>query len=384
MKDVEKNSNREDVIDIARVVACVSVMLFHFYSRHLDGITQYPYGDNYNYFSYGYLGVEFFLMLSGFLLIPSLLRSTTFVQFCRKKLIRLWIPLLVCSAITYVFVLVADADFIFPDAHPFKNFLFSLTFINPNEINIFLPKPLGYINGSYWFLNIEILFLILSSLIFYIDKKNGLRNIIIVAFVCQVLYLFLFYCGHRIISNYFCNNKLGIPFSSDTMLLFRECLNTFVFPQFSIYCICGIVFYLIAETGLTKKNILALLSVIVLYVIQTRLQEPQHPFEPMIVSGIFLLFLACILVKRYGSAHTHTHTHTHTHKARTFLAAIGRTTYSAYLIHETIGVIIIHQYAAAFGKGEWTLPLILIIAALAYGYICYHYIEKPITKILSK
>lgn len=60
------NKNREVILDLARLLGCISVMLFHFYSLHLSGLKQYPYGDSYNYFSYGYLGVQFFFILSGF------------------------------------------------------------------------------------------------------------------------------------------------------------------------------------------------------------------------------------------------------------------------------------------------------------------------------
>lgn len=374
----QAEQNKDNVLDVARLVACLSVMLFHFYSRHLDGLTVYPYGDQYNVFIYGYMGVQFFLMLSGFLIIPSLERTESFLQFVKKKFVRLWMPLLICSIVTFVFVLLFDTDNIFPESHKFSNFLFSLTFISPFWGSLVLSKSVTYINGSYWFMGIEVIFLLACSIIYFANKKHGIRNILMVSVVFHVFHLVTYYCGHRLIINYFCNNKFGIPFSAESMSTLSECLDNWVYPQYSLYCVFGIVLYLIMQHGMTSKNVVALGSVLMLYVCQCFVIPASRLLEPWIVLAIALLFGLYIYYRRKApSADTD-------NKPKEWLARLGKTTYTSYLIHETIGVIILHHLAGNMGGYAWGLPIILICCALTYGYISYHFIENPIIKLVNR
>ena len=371
--------HRDDILDVMRLVACLFIMLFHFYSLHLDGPTAYPYGDSYDYFPYGYLGVQFFLILSGFFLIPSLRRCDTFSQFVKKKIIRLWLPLLLCTIVTYVFVLIADTDVIYPEAHNISNFLFSLLCINPYWVNQFTPVHVGYINGAYWFMAIIVLFILGTASVFFCDKKHGARNIVIMSIAFHVFHLLVFYYGNRIIVNYFCNNRLGIPFSENTMRQIQTFLGAWTYPTYSIFCTFGLVSYLILQRGMTKKNIMALVVILVLFVTQFILIPANDMWELIMICVILVLWSGYIYWRR-----EHATTQVMTNRFICALALLGCATYTAYLIHETIGVILIHKYAESFGSMDWILPIVLIACALLFGYASYKYIEQPIVRNLYK
>ncbi len=64
------HKKRIGILDGFRAIAIIAVMLFHYYSRWMPPgniISLYPYGDKYNYFGHGNLGVEFFLLLADLL-----------------------------------------------------------------------------------------------------------------------------------------------------------------------------------------------------------------------------------------------------------------------------------------------------------------------------
>lgn len=64
--------NRIQILDGFRAISILSVLLFHFFSRWTPPLSSesfYPYGSKYfSWFQYGGVGVEFFFMISGFVI----------------------------------------------------------------------------------------------------------------------------------------------------------------------------------------------------------------------------------------------------------------------------------------------------------------------------
>jgi peptidoglycan/LPS O-acetylase OafA/YrhL len=88
---MEKES-RIDILDSYRFIAILSVMLYHYYSRWTppqNNVSYYPYGSGYDHFSLGWLGVQFFFIISGFVIAFTLTRTGSFTEFWKKRLIRL-------------------------------------------------------------------------------------------------------------------------------------------------------------------------------------------------------------------------------------------------------------------------------------------------------
>ena len=173
-------NKRVQILDSFRFLAVAGVILFHYtyaYARVKD-VAYYPYGSYYgSLFKYGFLGVEFFFIISGFVISYTLETTESFSAFWRKRLIRLFPAMLLCSVITLLLCLLLDGKNLFPDAHDVKNFLPSLTFTNPRIWDLTGHK-FGLISGSYWSLWPEIQFYAISAVIYFADRKNFVRNLI--------------------------------------------------------------------------------------------------------------------------------------------------------------------------------------------------------------
>ena len=134
--------NRIEILDSYRFIAILSVMLYHYYSRWtppINNVSLYPYGSKYDHFSYGNLGVQFFFIISGFVIAFTLTRTDSFIDFWKKRIIRLLPSMFICSFITLVVFRLMDTKMLFLGSHSIKNFIFSLSFLSPEIYHRIIP-----------------------------------------------------------------------------------------------------------------------------------------------------------------------------------------------------------------------------------------------------
>ena len=103
-------SQRLRALDGLRGVAILLVMGFHYF-YHLESFyyksTLYPYGETFSsvlIFKYGYMGVELFFIISGFVIAMTLEASRSVIDFVIRRFARIW-PALIVSAILTFFLL---------------------------------------------------------------------------------------------------------------------------------------------------------------------------------------------------------------------------------------------------------------------------------------
>ncbi|MGL4264969.1 MAG: acyltransferase family protein, partial [Afipia sp.] len=96
-------SQRLRALDGLRGVAILLVMGFHYF-YHLESYyyksTLYPYGETFSnvlVFKYGYMGVELFFIISGFVIAMTLESSRSVIDFVIRRFVRIW-PALIVSA----------------------------------------------------------------------------------------------------------------------------------------------------------------------------------------------------------------------------------------------------------------------------------------------
>jgi peptidoglycan/LPS O-acetylase OafA/YrhL len=138
-------------LDGLRGLAALSVVLFHYTFRYDEMIGQ---RDGLWYrFQFGEFGVALFFMLSGFVILTSLERAESLVDFARARAWRLVPTYWAAVALTFVVIHVSAAS---------VPALGSLQ-VTPREavLNMtMLPRLLGarYVDGVYWSLQAEIFF----------------------------------------------------------------------------------------------------------------------------------------------------------------------------------------------------------------------------------
>ncbi len=150
------NKNYFPFIDILRFIAALSVMFFHYFAVALQ--------DSKNilavYISHGYLGVELFFMISGFVIFFSLHKGTK--EYAIGRFVRLYPLFWICCTLTYLVTIWFNANPL-----PFAVYLKNLLLVNNNQ-------TATLVDGVYWTLTQEIIFYTLIGAFAYIW---GMRKI---------------------------------------------------------------------------------------------------------------------------------------------------------------------------------------------------------------
>lgn len=164
-------------LDGFRAIAVIFVMLFHL-TRPFTA--HYPHRDFFLYISrYGYLGVQLFFMVSGFVICYTPERTPGFWHFHVNRFARLFPAMLLCSLLTLGVVQCLDHPVVFINAHTFRNLLPGLTFTNPQLWSLAGGTNFHWINGSYWTLWIEVQFYLLASVVYYVQKRYFFLNLLL-------------------------------------------------------------------------------------------------------------------------------------------------------------------------------------------------------------
>jgi peptidoglycan/LPS O-acetylase OafA/YrhL len=173
--------HRLNFLDGLRGVAIFAVILFHSYARWPNLV---PFGNRFTevpLFSYGWLGVELFFLISGFVIFMTLEKSQNFGDFISRRWLRLFPAMLICS--TLVFASAA----LFPERPAgmpvARDMLPGLTFIEPAWWAFLLGSPQGVIEGAFWSLFVEVKFYFIAGCLFFFIGGRKMISALIGLFV---------------------------------------------------------------------------------------------------------------------------------------------------------------------------------------------------------
>ena len=159
-------SQRIDWLDYGRLFSAISVMAFHYmYRAPADGTVPGDFGSFGSIARYGFLGVDFFFIVSGFVILFSAVGSEP-DRFAVARLVRLYPAFLFCMIVT-LSVRLASGHEISP-----LSIFANLTLV---------PEIFGQpaVDGVYWSLAFEIVFYVAVFLIMLIGGGRYLRAIIL-------------------------------------------------------------------------------------------------------------------------------------------------------------------------------------------------------------
>ena len=182
---LNKNSNQIVGIDILRFCAAFMVMVFHlaFWSWNADAGTAHKViGTPYEYFQaapyawFGWIGVQIFFAISGFV-IPLTAAASTPTRFLRNRISRLFPTILICATISFVILSILGLQ----DVLKYVRALFII--------------PYGpWLDGVYWTLSVEVVFygLVWLQLLLY---PHRLETLLVGIGSASCLYWLLFVLG---------------------------------------------------------------------------------------------------------------------------------------------------------------------------------------------
>ncbi len=343
-----ESSNRIYQIDLFRFLAALSVVLFHYLFRgySADNMSDLNFSEIGHFFKYGYLGVQMFFIISGFVITLSI-SERSLTRFAISRFSRLYPIYWISVLLTFSIIVLFGAPRYTADL---KQLLFNLTMFQ---------KYFGVANldGVYWTLFIEMkfyIFVIGLYLILNKWKEIKLDYLIYSWLSLSVMYLFF----------------------SDLSILKQ--VNRFFIFEWSSYFIAGIIFYQIYRNKLNfKYSTLLLFSFCIsIYYAIPEMEEMAMQYHttlsPYIVSAsiaIFYLLMLLVSCKKLNRINY------------SGLRKIGMLTYPLYLIHQNIGFIIFNHFNTYINK--YVLVIITVVLMLLTSFVLSEFYEPIVSKFLK-
>ncbi len=282
-------SDRESYIDSLRAIAILFVVIFH-YTYHYDA--EYLLrNDNWSFEfgKYGWSGVDIFFVVSGYCIGMTIIKTKNFSEFIVRRFARLYPAYLVAGFLTLIFYNFFELPGREVDWHTgFMNLIFA---------NFIPGLNYQYIDGIYWALIVEIKFYLFFGLLFFIIKD-----------LTKSIYLWFLLC---LIGN------IILIIDSKTYIFF-----TSIFPHANLF-LFGLLIYNFKQTSLTFK-----ISIVLYLIVSLLINERYEDFEIYFILVLFFVFF--VLQKKMNFNFK-------------FLSYIGLVSYTWYLIHNAIGIILIRE-----------------------------------------
>lgn len=332
-----------------RAIAILAVVAYHYccrWSPPLSHESLYPYGSALAHLPgvyFGGYGVALFFVISGFVIAMTLERCKTPLEFAIRRYARLGPAMLLFSVITFA------AMYVIPRA-PFPErwtwFASSITFIDPALLNRIAPS-LGFhsIAGVYWSLYVEVQFYVLACLVYFTFRERFLAIMGLLSAAA---------CGLLIVR---------IPLASPVS-------NNLFIPLYLPWFVLGIGFHAAALRAQWAVGA-SLVSLGTLELLAQRAAGVPGAIPISAVVLITMLFAAAIWLRPVEWA-----------LSSKPLVIIGAASYGLYLIHENVGVAILHTLPPLNGATGAAAALAVAAGCAALAIASFRWIEVPASHAL--
>lgn len=349
-----------------RGIAILLVLLYH----------------NFAYFQityFGWVGVDLFFVLSGFLITRILLSAKEtdhyFKNFYIRRALRIF-PLYYLSILIFLFV---EHALPLPATMSFSNHLdFYLSYFQNLLYFQKGDQPLGHsILNHLWSLSVEEHFYILWPwFVFYLTEKQLIRTGVIIIVASKLLSLILFEKGMSWVTVY-----------------------TFSFVRFEALMVGALLAILVSyRLNLIEKYTkwifalsgMAIFTFLGYYIVSTRnlyMLNPDDciPLSQSLILSTIALFFSSVLVYALGDNKFEKLLSSNT------LIFLGKYSYGIYIFHYPIYYITIyyfHRYDASPISFNWMMEIFisLVCSCLTLGvaYVSYNYYEKHFLSLKSR
>jgi exopolysaccharide production protein ExoZ len=337
------NKKQLELIQGFRGIAALLVLMFHVSGTYLD---KYKGVFFYNIFSQGYSGVDFFFVLSGFIIYfvnaKDIGSRSKYKQYILKRLIRIY-PI---HWVATTFMLLIFLTFGFGKGLA-DNFMIVI------KTYLLFPQE-AQLNGVVWTLTHEVFFYIMFSLLILIKRRRVSFSIL---FIWLLISAFLF-----IIDVESENFYIKFIFSKYNL-------------EFALGCLMG---HMVLNYRLKIKYGILFLGIISLFFSWTINYKQIVQVDRVIAYGIpfSLIILGGGALAYYKNF-----------KIPSFLNTIGDASYSIYLSHLTLlnSFIDLFELLGVYRViGHRFGVNIIVFLTIIFGCLFYVIFEKPILKVLRK
>jgi peptidoglycan/LPS O-acetylase OafA/YrhL len=353
-------------LDIIRFGAACLVMAHHLAFAIWAGNT---YPANYRYlgpFTWGgFIGVEIFFVLSGFI-IAYTAENATPLGFIENRFIRLYPTAWICSTFTALLLIVAGVE----------HFGSSL---RGEWVRSLLLYPHGsYVDGSYWTLPIEISFYCIIFALLLIKRFDLLSVVMSVVGILSttfLIYAFAFMHSlvpHNALANHYI--PLAFDWQGGFLLLPHGCF----FAIGSLLWLC-----------LLRKVTIARLLVISYCLIGSVIEVQNHSagmriwyhasYRLLLPEAIWPLGLISIVAAVYFNNSIGEWLGP---RGARFARRLGLVTYPLYLIHQTAGYILVPAFHRFMP--DIAALIVTMIVLICVSFAIHLFLEKPLQRLLRR
>ncbi|WP_158638401.1 acyltransferase family protein [Panacibacter ginsenosidivorans] len=313
---------RIDTLDALRGIAAFSVLLLHYTSGYR---AHYKHSFNQDYdFVYGYLGVELFFMISGFVIFLTLIHSKNSIDFLYKRFSRIYPTFLFCLVTTFTIVFLFGLPMRERSLYQAAGNVLIAT-------NIFGFKP---VDGVYWTLEIEIFFYLFMALLLFCKQ------------IKNILFWGVFFLAMTWVNAFF----YTIP----------DKLSIILNVKYNCFFFAGILFYKIkfSQDRIDWKIHLLIASCLITSLIV---------IGPWPAKAIASCFFVLFYLFSYGLINLHA-------KPLLFL---GKISYPLYLLHQNIGYVIMNNTKPYLGNYPFIFIGTTAMTMIFIAFLVHKFIEQP-------
>lgn len=329
-------------LDLLRFMAALAVLFFHlaFRGAAADGLSPLSYTPLAEISKYGYLGVDLFFMISGFVIMLSA-QSGSVKSFVISRMSRLYPAYWICCTVTFATILISGTT-LFPAS--LREWGINLTMM-PGSFST------AFLDGSYWSLAVELKFYFLIALVLAIGQIKNAEWFMYGWLAVAVVH-----------------SLVPIPWlASKLILVFAPCF------------ISGALFYFILQKGATPLRWVGIGASWILVLkrgVDLRVEQVAHYGVPhsvvvicFVLTAFFVIFAAIALGKS-GSLQ------------KMKWPLLGALTYPLYLLHQTIGYILITAFHGSVN--DHVLFWGTVLLSVSGAYIVAVYIEPPLMRLMRR
>lgn len=338
-------SKRVNEIDLLRFLAALVVVFFHYAFRGTaaDDRTIMAYPLLAPVAKYGYLGVELFFLISGFVILMTASRGSL-RTFAISRFVRLYPAFWACCTISFVAILTLGGSHY---SATLGQYLVNMTLFSG-----FVGVP--SIDGVYWSLFIELQFYAMVAALLILGRIHLAQRFLVLWLMVTV-----------------------------ALEIFPVDRLRFLFiTEYAVYFIAGATAFLIWSRGLSALRIVVFIACTLIALHQSLDGLPSFEkyygtrMNPLVVAGIIVSFFAVIMavaMRWTGSL-----------GERRWLTA-GALTYPLYLIHQYLGFMIFNAAYPAINRHVLFWGTLLLMLAIAYAvHVLVERRFSPRLKVLSE
>ncbi|MDP2118452.1 MAG: acyltransferase [Hoeflea sp.] len=338
----QSDNNRNGLLDLLRFAAAMLVTVYHFLYRggREGGYLDHAYGAAGNTITLGYMGVNLFFVISGFVIIWSA-SGRDWYAFSVSRLARLYPAHLVAMTITFlVMAWWAQPPFV--------------TDVSQWLANLTMLAPLfgaSFMDGAYWSIVIELIFYFWVVVGLFTGALPRHADLAVAGWMALIVL-----------------NNLVIGSRAAELLFLTE---------YGAYFALGVMVWRLSSLGASRFRLfLAGLALVMTFHaaevqrldVIARLGEASTPAMVALANGfIVAVFLIAATLGRHV-------------RAGPWVLALGGLSYPLYLVHQNAGYILINLSAPMIGK--WSAAALAILMSLAVSWWIYRHVEPVGRRII--